>query len=85
MLQMAELSFGTIVIGLFKCNPITKIYKKGYWDMDKDELKQLLQENLKIEIYEEWKSGTKSLNVEIYFDGETICESSVDIGTYRDY
>ena len=43
--------------------------------MDKEELKQLLKENLVIELYETRQEGTKYIKIEVRFDGEVICES----------
>lgn len=51
------------------------IYNKGGPDMDKEELKKLLKENLVIELYETRQEGTKYINIEVRFDGEVICES----------
>ena len=44
--------------------------------MSKEELKKLLQENLKLELWETWTGDTTYLNVEIRFDGDVICKDS---------
>lgn len=44
--------------------------------MSKEELKELLKENLVLELYED---SMKYLNVEIRFDGEVICKDSYAI------
>lgn len=44
--------------------------------MSKEELKELLKENLVLELY---CDTMKYLNVEIRFDGEVICKDSVII------
>lgn len=51
------------------------IYNKGGPYMSKEELKELLKENLVIELYETRQEGTKYINIEVRFDGEVICES----------
>ena len=43
--------------------------------MSKEELKELLKENLDIELYETCQGGTKYINIEVRFDGEVICKS----------
>lgn len=43
--------------------------------MSKEELKELLKENLVVELYETRQEGTKYINIEVRFDGEVICES----------
>jgi len=50
--------------------------------MSKEELKELLKENLVLELYETRSYGydtMKYLNVEIRFDGEVICKDSYAI------
>lgn len=51
------------------------IYNKGGPYMSKEELKELLKENLVVELYETRQEGTKYINIEVRFDGEVICES----------
>ena len=51
----------------------------------KEELKALLKENLKIDIYESDSYCTSYLNVEISFDGEVISQSKIEYKTHDDY
>lgn len=51
----------------------------------KEELKELLKENLIIDIYESESYCTTYLNVEISFDGETISRSKIETKSYDDY
>ena len=53
--------------------------------MSKEELKELLKENLQISVYEEKKGGTNYLKVEISFDGETLCQDEYGMSSYNDY
>jgi hypothetical protein len=52
--------------------------------MSKEELKDLLKENLVVELYETYSGGTKNINVEIRFDGDIITQSDISIGSYND-
>lgn len=44
--------------------------------MDKEQLKQLLKENLTLDINEETSYGTTSIRATIKFDSEEICSDS---------
>lgn len=51
----------------------------------KNELKQLLSENLSIKITKEHNYYGKDLLVRIFFDGEEICRDLVEIEQEKNY
>ena len=46
--------------------------------MDKDKLKQILKDNLRVSVYE-----AGDLYVEIYFDRELVCRDSIELDYIR--
>ena len=52
-----------------------------FWDyeINKEALKQILKEHMSIEIKEENSYGTKSIDINIKFDGEVICSDSYNV------
>jgi hypothetical protein len=52
--------------------------------MSKQQLKELLKENLTVELYETCQGGAKYINIEIRFDEDVICKSEIDNGSYDD-
>jgi len=47
--------------------------------MDKDELTQLLRDNLTIELKDSYESSNRYLIATILFDGEEICSDSLNL------
>ena len=54
--------------------------------MSKEELKELLKENLSVEIYASVNRQVNDvLNIRVFFDGDVICKDSVIIDNGLDY
>lgn len=58
--------------------------QKGIEFMSKQQLKELLKENLTVELYETCQGGTKYINIEVRFEEDVICKSEIDNGSYDD-